>query len=40
MILARIILGFLADRLMTGCDLMRAFSGSAAHFWSADKAQI
>lgn len=40
MILARIILGFLATRPMTGYDLMRAFRSSATYFWSADKAQI
>lgn len=40
MILARIILGFLAVQPMTGYDLMRAFSSSATYFWSADKAQI
>jgi len=40
MVLARIILGFLTVRPMTGYDLMRAFRSSASYFWSADKAQI
>lgn len=40
MVLARIILGFLAIAPMTGYDLMRAFRSSANHFWSADKAQV
>ncbi|WP_105567195.1 PadR family transcriptional regulator [Microbacterium halophytorum] len=40
MILARIILGFLAVQPMTGYDLTRAFASSATYFWSADKAQI
>jgi len=39
-VLARIILGFLAISPMSGYDLIRAFRTSAAHFWSADKAQI
>jgi len=40
MILARIILGFLAIEPMSGYDLLRAFRTSAAYFWNADKAQI
>lgn len=40
MTLSRIILGFLSLQPMTGYDLMRAFAGSAAYFWHADKAQI
>ena len=40
MVLARIILGFLALGPMTGYDLKRHFDSSAAYFWSADKAQI
>ena len=40
MILARIILGFLALSPMTGYDLKRHFDSTVGHFWSADKAQI
>lgn len=40
MILARIILGLLAIAPMTGYDVKRHFASTAAHFWSADKAQI
>lgn len=40
MILSRIILGLLAIAPMTGYDLKRNFASTAAHFWSADKAQI
>ncbi|MGO2110386.1 MAG: PadR family transcriptional regulator [Pseudoclavibacter sp.] len=40
MVLARIILGFLAIAPMTGYDLKRHFDETVNHFWSADKAQI
>ena len=40
MILARIILGFLALSPMTGYELKRHFDSTVGHFWSADKAQI
>jgi PadR family transcriptional regulator AphA len=40
MSLPSIILGLLDIAPMTGYDLKKAFDGSAAHFWSADQAQI
>ena len=40
MTLPAIILGLLDIEPMTGYDLKKAFDGSAAHFWSADQAQI
>ncbi|MFC5289294.1 PadR family transcriptional regulator [Actinokineospora guangxiensis] len=40
MVLAHIILGFLALAPMTGYDLKRHFDSTVGHFWSADRAQI
>ena len=40
MVLSRIILGLLAIAPMTGYDVKRHFDSTAAHFWSADKAQV
>ena len=34
------ILGLLSIRSASGYDLARAFAGSVAHFWRADRSQI
>ena len=34
------ILGLLSIRSASGYDLARAFAGSVAHFWHADRSQI